>query len=145
MDEIIISKEELDTLSEDDLILITYPGRMGDTDGCSFTIKKDNSIIIYRINDIYSYEKALFKRFPKWQEALQNFNKHIESDKYHIVYMGMGNLLGIDKSIYNELNTIMIEKEKEEPTNLDYELHLGMTYYTHWRKVIKDMYKERTK
>ena len=61
--------------------------------------------------------------------------------KYHMVYMGMGNLLGVDKRIYDVLNNIMIEKEREEDTNLDYELHLGMTYYTYWKDVIKDMYK----
>ncbi len=138
-----ITKEELDNLLEDNVLLITYPGRMGDVDGCSFAYRDNNDIKIYRINDLYSFKGNIYEKFPKWNEALQNYKNHKESDKYHIVYMGMGNLLGVDKSIYDKFNAVMIEKEKEEETNLDYELHLSMTYYACWRSVIKDMYEEK--
>ncbi len=140
-EEITITKEELSNLNEDNVLLITYPGRMGDVDGCSFAYRDNDGVKIYRIDDLYSFEDSLYNQFPKWEEALQGFDEQRESDKYHIVYMGMGNLLGVDKSIYDILNNIMIEKEQEEDSNLDYELHLGMTYYTYWRSVIKDMYK----
>ena len=58
-DEIQLTKEILDTLNEDDLLLITYPGRMGDIDGCSFAIKSNNGVDIYRIDEFYKFDGDL--------------------------------------------------------------------------------------
>ena len=48
-----ISREEFFKLSEDDLMFITNPGRMGDEDGTTFIVKKDNNYICYRIDGWY--------------------------------------------------------------------------------------------
>ena len=139
-DEIKITPEELEKLNEDDLIAITYPGRMGDVDGLSFAIKKDNKVTIYRIDDLVRFKGNVFEQFPIWNKALKNYSEHKSSDKYEIIYMGMGNILTVDKSIYKELNTIMEEKAKKEKTTMSPELHLGSIYFNCWRSVIKEIF-----
>ena len=47
-----ISKNELYELNEEDLMFITNPGRMGDEDGSTFIIKKDNVIVKYANNSL---------------------------------------------------------------------------------------------
>jgi len=139
-DEIRITPEELEKLNEDDLILITVPGRMGDVDGISFAIKNNNKVTIYRIDDLVAFKGNIYKQFPKWNEALKNYYDKKTSDKYEVIYMGMGNLLGVDKSIHREIRKIMEEKAKEEESTLSPELHLGSVYYNNWRSVIKEMF-----
>ena len=46
-----ISKEEFLNIDEDDIMFITNPGRMGDEDGSSFIVKKNNEFIIYRLSE----------------------------------------------------------------------------------------------
>ena len=45
-----ISKKDFFSIKEDDLMLITNPGRMGDENGSTFLIQKDNQYILYRID-----------------------------------------------------------------------------------------------
>ena len=100
-----ISSDDFFKINEDDLMFITNPGRMGDEDGSTFVVKKDNNYIIYRVdgwmypnNQSISYEDVL-KQFPKWNETLHNKNIN---GKYKHLYAGFGNGLCIDTSIYDE-------------------------------------------
>lgn len=45
-----ISKEEFKKLDEKNLMFITNPGRMGDEDGITFSIKEGNKYTLYRVN-----------------------------------------------------------------------------------------------
>jgi len=113
-----ITKENFIKLNEDDLMFITNPGRMGDENGSTFIVKHNNELIIYRI-DGWMYSKAgndislddMLKQFPKWYEVLNHLAKKDYKGKYKHLYMGFGNGLSIDNSIYNEfepyLNTLV--------------------------------------
>ena len=46
----------------------------------------------------------LEKVFPKWIEAWNNSSNKEYDGKYNYVYMGYGNGLCVDKSLYNMLN-----------------------------------------
>ena len=142
-DEIKITPEELEKLNEDNLIAITYPGRMGDVDGLSFAINDNNKLTIYRIDDLVRFKGNVFKQFPKWNEALKNYSEHKPSDKYEVIYMGMGNILAVDKSIYNELKTIIEKKAQKEESTLSPELHLGSVYFNSWRSTLKEMFNKK--
>jgi hypothetical protein len=115
-----ITKEELLTLNENDLMFITNPGRMGDEDGSTFIIKKDNNYITYRV-DGWMYPNGrdknnismddMFNKFPMWKESWHNYyNDKSYSGKYIYLYMGFGNGLCIDKSIYDKYNKYLQEK-----------------------------------
>ena len=121
-----ISKKEFLKLNENDLMFITNPGRMGDEDGTTFIIKHGNEFNIYRIDGwmypkeekelIISLEDCL-KQFPQWSKTWKHNNKKEHNDKYKYLYMGFGNGLSIDNSIYSEfepyLNYLVQEKLKE--------------------------------
>lgn len=106
-----ISKKDLMNLKEEDVMFITNPGRMGDEDGSTFVIKKDDSFIVYRVdgwmypnkddkNRITIYD--MFKAFPKWKDTWDNYCQERYEGKYVYIYMGFGNGLCIDKSIFGE-------------------------------------------
>ena len=134
-----ISKKEFNNLNENDLMFITNPGRMGDEDGSTFIIKKNDNYISYRVdgwmyptnrnNDNISLDD-MFNAFPKWQDAWHN---HSNNDKYIYIYMGFGNGLCVDKSIYKEYYPYLInEIKKKEPTideNKEYDPSIN---YTVW-------------
>lgn len=74
-------------------MFITNPERMGDEDGITFIIKKDNNYEIYRIDgwmypgnkkEYISIDDA-FKQFPKWHEAWQKGEEF--KDKYTYIYI----------------------------------------------------------
>ena len=106
-----ISKKDLMNLKEEDLMFITNPGRMGDEDGSTFVIKKDDNFIVYRV-DGWMYPKKtneetisindMFKVFPKWKEAWDNYCEEGYNGKYIYIYTGFGNGLCIDKSIFDK-------------------------------------------
>ncbi len=108
-----IKKSDFLKINEEDVMFITNPGRMGDEDGSTFVLKGCNSYNIYRIdgwmypsgnideNERITLEDAR-KQFPKWSEAWQNANNENYQGKYKYLYMGFGNGLCIDSSIYNE-------------------------------------------
>ena len=70
-----ITKEEFEKLDEKNLIFITNPGRMGDTDGSNFIVKIGNVFYPYRVSNwMYSTDKAeitleeFSKKFPLWMD-----------------------------------------------------------------------------
>ena len=148
-----ISREEFLNLSEDNVMFITNPGRMGDEDGTTFIIRNENEYTIYRIDgwmypnkekDIISLEDTA-NQFPKWYETWKHCDDKDYKGKYTHIYMGFGNGLSIDNSIYNEyepyLNKLVEEdlkgKSKEEKESLKY-----ATIYKLWKlafiKMIND-------
>ncbi len=132
-----ISKEDFFKIKEDDVMFITHPGRMGDEDGSNIIIKKDNSLIYYRVDHwLYNPEKCeityedVKKNFPKW---IKEFSDNAIDGKYKFFYMGFGNNLGVDKSIADvfekHLEKCIIEYAKKE--ELDIESHrMGIIYNT---------------
>lgn len=119
-----ISKKDFLKLNEDDVLFITNPGRMGDEDGSTFVIKKENEFICYRV-DGWMYRSQdknqeemismsdTAKQFPTWFETWKNWNNENYKGKYKYLYMGFGNGLSVDKSIYDEFKPYL-EKEKEK-------------------------------
>ncbi len=116
-----ITKEDLMNLDEKDLLFITNPGRMGDEDGSTFVIKKDNRYIVYRVDGwMYPAKKEedpismddMFKVFPKWKEAWKNQHKEDYNGKYVYIYTGFGNGLCVDKKIYDEYLPYLLEEIK---------------------------------
>lgn len=92
-----ISREEFLKINENDLMFITNPGRMGDEDGSTFVVKKDNKFVIYRVDGWMYRNRSLeevefislddvLSQFPKWRETWKN-NGHNENSKY--TYSGM--------------------------------------------------------
>ena len=119
-----ITKDELFKLNEKDVMFITNPGRMGDEDGSTFIIKKDNDYIMYRVGGwMYGKRTAdfisiddLFTVFPLWKEMWDNsMDETFSSSKYEFIYMGFGNGLSVDKTIYNDFNLYLKEAIKSHP------------------------------
>lgn len=118
-----IKKEDFLKINEDDVIFITNPGRMGDEDGSTFVVKKDDNYFIYRVNGwIYPGNnikknsitlKDALKQFPKWYEAWKNGDNVNYQEKYKYLYMGFGNGLSVDNSVYNDFKPYLDEKVKE--------------------------------
>ena len=118
------SKEEFLNIDEDDIMFITNPGRMGDEDGSSFIVKKNNEFIIYRLSE-WMYRSKDFNeikhislndalnQFPKWHEAWKNGDDENYHGKYKYLYMGFGNGLSINNSIYNEFKPYLDKKIEE--------------------------------
>ncbi len=144
-----ISKSELLTLNEKDLLFITNPGRMGDEDGSTFIIKHDNELIIYRVDGwMYPNEhnnitlEDVFKQFPKWEETWKHNSDKLYKGKYKYIYMGFGNGLSIDNTIYKEykpyLNHLVKERlkayNKEEKKKYKY-----ATIYNTWETAVINM------
>ncbi len=117
-----ITRDEFFKIKEEDVMFITNPGRMGDVTGSTFIVKKDNEYIPYRISgwmygeSTISFEEAL-NQFPEWKNAWDNWNNEDYDGKYVYIYMGFGNGLSIDKSIYDKYEPYLLEevnKIKEE-------------------------------
>lgn len=136
----LINEDEFRSLKDDDLLFITYPGRMGDVMGCSFVIRKDNEIHFYRIDDLVKFKENIFEKFTKWDEALKKYSEKLDPDKYKIIYMGMGNLLGVDKTIFDDFKAKVDEKVPEISDSYNDELKFGMACYTYWREIVYDMF-----
>lgn len=129
-----ISKQEFKTLKEENLLFITNPGRMGDEDGSTFIMKSDNELTIYRI-DGWMYPREdntnislddMLEQFPKWYDVWEHGVEKNYQGKYKYLYMGFGNGLSIDYSIYCEfepyLNTMVEDylKDKKDKESLKY-------------------------
>ena len=135
-----ISEEELNNLYEDELLFITYPGRMGDVYGCSFVIKNNDKLTFYRIENLYEFKGNIYTQFPKWNEALKNYSEKKETEKYEIIYMGFGNLLGVDKSVFNDFKPLAEEKMKNISENYSNDLKFGAACYTYWKEIANNMF-----
>ena len=117
-----LSKSELLQLREENLLFITYPGRMGDEDGSTLIMKQGNEFIIYRV-DGWMFPKEgervelslqdLFQQFPKWYDVLEHAREKDYKGKYKYYYMGFGNGLCVDSSIYPEFE-LYLKKNVEE-------------------------------
>lgn len=105
-----ILKRDFLNIKEDNVMFITNPGRMGDEDGITFVVKNDNILQIYRVDGWYfgnknneeyiSLSDALLT-FPKWEETWKKWADCNYNGKYKYLYMGFGNGLSIDKTIYD--------------------------------------------
>lgn len=126
-----ISKKDFFSIKEDDLMLITNPGRMGDENGSTFLIQKDNQYILYRIDGwMYSTKEErnsenyisledAFSVFPEWEKAWKNCNNINHDGKYKYINMDFGCGLCVDKRIYEEYNRYLIEEIKKKTTEID--------------------------
>ena len=117
-----ITKEEFLNINEDDVMFITNPGRMGDEDGTTFIMKKEKDLIPYRVSgwmyqkdkdtNYISFDDAK-RQFPKWYETWENWNNEKYKGKYHYLYMGFGNGLSIDNSIYEKFKPYLDKAVKK--------------------------------
>ena len=153
-----ISKEDFMNLKEEDVMFITNPGRMGDEDGITFIVKNGNSFITYRVDGwMYpnkdldekykiTYDDAI-EHFPKWYESWQNGNDNHYKGKYKHLYMGFGNGLNIDYSIYEDFKPYLekvVEKNLEQ--YLDEEEKKEMQYaaiFNVWEEAVMKMMEEK--
>ncbi len=114
-----INRKDFLNIDERDVLFITNPGRMGDEDGITFVVKKGNNYNIYRVDGWMYPDKNdkeritlrdAIRQFPKWYEALENCNNEKYHGKYKYLYMGFGNGLCIDNSIYDEYKPYLDEE-----------------------------------
>ena len=151
-----ITKEEFLKIKEEDVIFITNPGRMGDEDGLTFIIKKEEDYFIYRVDGwmdpkIITKENTItFKdainQFPKWHEAWQNGNNKKYQGKYKYLYMGFGNGLSVDKLVYNDFKPYLDEMVKEYLKEYSKKRKKEMQYaaiYNVWKKAFEKMISEK--
>ena len=141
-----ITKEEFLKLNEDDVMFITNPGRMGDEDGTTFIIKKDNILTIYRVDGwMYGKDREItlddaLKQFPNWYYTWDHNRDENYKGKYEYLYMGFGNGLSVDNRIYNEFKPYLDKevseylKDKEDKDGLEY----GAIFST-WINAVHDM------
>ena len=148
-----ISKTEFKKLNEDDLLFITNPGRMGDEDGTTFIIKNNNELTIYRIDgwmypsrnekDTISLEE-FSKQFPKWREVWKKSKEKDFNEKYKYLYMGFGNGLSVDNSIYNIFEPYLnCLKEQELKESNDKESFKYSAIYNVWTKAFINMVNDK--
>ena len=143
-----ISRDEFFTLKEENLMFITNPGRMGDEDGSTFIIKEDNNYVSYRIDgwmygdrtkeDFITLDE-MFEQFPKWKEAWQNCNNEEYDGKYIYVYMGFGNGLSDDKSIYREYEPYLLDEVKKIKNKRNEKEESPSMYYPAWKPAVENM------
>lgn len=149
-----IAKDDFFKINEEDVMFITNPGRMGDEDGSTFIIKKNKEFIIYRL-DGWMYRSRDFnekeyisledtrKQFPIWAEAWENGDKET-NPKYTYLYMGFGNGLAIDNSIYNEFKPYLDKsvnkylENKEDKESVQY-----AAIFDTWEKAFIDMVNDK--
>ena len=141
-----ITREDFLKLNEDDVMFITNPGRMGDEDGIYFVIKKDNILTFYRVDGwMYGIGKEIslqdaFKQFPNWYYTWDHNRDKNYKGKYKYLYMGFGNGLSVDNSIYDDfkpyLDKVLEEylKDKEDKDKLIY-----AAIFSTWKKAVTNM------
>ncbi len=147
-----ISKSDFITLNEDDLMFITNPGRMGDEDGSTFIIRRDNEFTIYRVDgwmglqqeDDISLNDTL-NQFPKWHKTFKNSHKK-DNKKYKYLYMGFGNGLCVDNSIYSEFEPYLDRLVNEYLKNNDAQDSEDLKYaaiFNVWEQAFIDMVNDK--
>ena len=150
-----ISRTDFFKINEDDVMFITNPGRMGDEDGSTFIIKKDNELIMYRIegwiypkpNEKEEYKislKEMATQFPKWYETWKKGDEGYTDGKYKFHYMGFGNGLCIDYSIYDEYKPYLEKAADEYLKKYDYKNELKYAaIYKNWKKALTNMINDK--
>ena len=138
-----ITIDEFLKLDENNLMLVTNPGRMGDEDGSYFIMKDNDKLVAYRIsgwmygqkeNNSVSFD-MMCSHFPKWKETWKNAAKEDYDGKYKFVYMGFGNGLCIDKRIYEEFNKFLELVVSKDPRYKSEE-KIPAPYYNSWEKAL---------
>lgn len=138
-----ITIDEFLKLDENDLMLVTNPGRIGDEDGSYFIMKDNDKFVAYRIsgwmygqkeNNSVSFD-MMCSHFPKWKEAWKNYAKEDYDGKYKFVYMGFGNGLCIDKRVYEEFNKFLERVVSQDPRYKSEE-KIPALYYNSWKKAL---------
>ena len=152
-----INKEDFLSLNEDNLMFITNPGRMGDEDGSTFVIKNEDELTVYRVDgwmysnsevkvdDRISMEDAA-KQFPKWYDTWKHSNDKNYKGKYNYIYMGFGNGLCVDNSIYSEFEPYLnnsLEKYLEGKNEEERESLLYAAIFNVWKQAVVEMAKDK--
>ena len=150
-----LSKSELKEINEKDVMFITNPGRMGDEDGLTFIMRQDKELTIYRVDGLLYGRRGekvditladLEKQFPKWLDTWKQNKEKNDKGKYEYLYMGFGNGLCVDHSIYKDyINYLdsLVEKclensDKEEKESLKY-----AAIFNVWKEAVILMAKEK--
>ena len=138
-----VNDDELKRFREENLMFITSPGRMGDIEGSTFVVKEDNELKMYYIENLYKCNTIL-NIFPEWVKSVKEDSK---SNKYNYIYMGFGNGLHVDKSIYDEYYPYLLEEVKKddmyyEEDNDNYNPCLN---YAHWEHALENMINDTKK
>ena len=144
-----ITKEEFLKLKEENLMFITNPGRMGDEDGTTFVIKEGDQYKLYRIDGwMYPSKEDNItlsdteKQFPKWYETWEHSTDKDYKGKYQYLYMGFGNGLSVDQSIYKEYEPYLnqlVEKYLEGNTEEEKESLKYAAIYNVWEQALIEM------
>ena len=95
----------------------------------------------YKLNPkkITREEFFKFKQFPKWEEAWKNWNNEEYSGKYVYIYMGFGNGLSIDKSIYKEYEPYLLNEVKRIKEERNETEESPSMYYPAWKPAVENM------
>lgn len=146
-----ITKKEFEKIEEKDVMFVTNPGRMGDTDGSNFIVKIGNVFYPYRVSNwMYSTDKAeitleeFSKKFSLWMDMWNKADDN-ENIKYQYIYMGFGNGLSIDKSIYDEYypyfeSVVKSNEDYEEDENGNYPYYIA---YNSWDTAFIEMCEDK--
>ena len=150
-----ITKTDFKKIKEDNVLFITNPGRMGDEDGTTFIIRKENELIMYRIDGwMYPIQEKEYqitmaetaKQFPEWLEAWKHGSDKEYNGKYKYIYMGFGNGLCVDKTIYNEFEPYLNSRIDEYLKDSSPEEKEGLKYaetYNVWEKAVINMINDK--
>jgi len=151
-----IDKKAFFKLAEKDIMFITNPGRMGDEDGSTFIVKNNNEFIVYRVSgwmhpdreekreDRISLDDVI-RQFPKWYETWKHCNDDYKG-KYKYLYMGFGNGLSVDNSIYSEFEPYLKALVEEHLEGKSKEERESLTYaaiYSVWKQAFIEMVKDK--
>ena len=149
-----ISKSDFIKLKEDNILFITNPGRMGDEDGITFIVKSENAFEVYRVDgwmygertkDMITLDDA-YKQFPKWHEAWSHGTEEDYKGKYKHLYMGFGNGLNVDNSIYDEFKPYLdeeVEKNFAKYSDKEKEEMKYAAIFNVWEKAFINMTKDK--
>ena len=153
-----ISREDFLKIKEEDVMFITNPGRMGDEDGSTFIVKNENTFRVYRL-DGWMYPKEgekveitqgdATRQFPEWFKTWKFAEDKNYKGKYKYLYMGFGNGLSIDNSIYDEYEQYLNKLIKEHITNSnglsddEKEAQKWAATYTVWEDAFIEMVKDK--
>ena len=144
-----ISKRKLEKIKEENVMFITNPGRMGDEDELTFIIKYNNELTIYKVGELMYSNKIsdvslsdIEKQFPKWFDTWKHSRDKDYIGKYKYLYMGFGNGLSIDNSIYHEfeqyldvlVNKYLKDSNDEEKESLKY-----AAVFNVWKEAVINM------
>lgn len=138
MEYVKVNEDDIKKFSEDNLMFITNPGRMGDMCGSTFVMKEGNTLKEYYCENIFK-SISIVEVFPEWKKTIED--KDNKSDKYKYVYMGFGNGLCVDKRIYDKYYPYLLESVKKD--DMYYEAD-GDNYnpcinYSYWKYALDKM------